>query len=77
MDQNPRTVGRLNLLAGTSVDWLDQVLRPETGALARLQRAHQVKTAAKLVFGDRLYARLWALANREETAAMDAEAPVS
>lgn len=77
MDQSPRTVGRLNLLAGTSVDWLDQVLRLDTGALVRLQRSHQMKTAAKLILGDRLYARLWALANRQETAPVDAEAPVS
>jgi hypothetical protein len=76
MEEGPRTVGRLNLLAGVSVAWLEQVLRPETGALAKLQRSHQAKTAAKLVLGDRLYAKLWALANREETPATEAEALV-
>ncbi len=76
MERAPRTVGRLNLLAGTTVEWLDQVLHPETGVLSRLQRAQQVKTAAKLLLGDRLYARLWAVANRQEPDAVDAEAPV-
>ncbi len=77
MERAPRTVGRLNLHAGTTVEWLDQVLHPETGVLSRLQRAHQVKTAAKLLLGDRLYARLWAVANRQESDPVDAEAPVS
>ena len=77
MEHSPRSVGRVNLLSGTSLEWMDMVLRPETGALARLQRAHGLKTAAKLVLGDRLYAWMWALANRQETAAVEAEAPVS
>lgn len=66
MDAAPFTVGRFNLHSGTTLNWLEQVLRPETGALAKLQRADQLKTTAKRVLGDRLYARLWALANRQE-----------
>ncbi len=66
MDEAPQTVGRLNLHAGTTLEWLEGVLRPQTGTLAKLQRAHQVKSMAKAVLGDGLYARLWALSNRQE-----------
>lgn len=71
MAESPRMIGRLNLLAGTSTEWLERVLQPGTGVLAKLQRTHQVKTAAKLLLGDGVYARLWALANRQEAVASE------
>ena len=72
MDE-PRTVGRLNLHAGTTVPWLERVLDPESGALARLTRVHRVKAIAQRVLGDRAYRKLWALANREEPAGEETE----
>lgn len=68
------TIGRLNLRGDASIAWLEQLLQPASGVLARLQRAHQVKSAAKAVLGDRLYAGLWSLANRQEADPADAGA---
>ena len=76
MDLAPKTVGRLNLLGGTTVPWLEAMLHPGSGALARLQRKDSIKSLAKRALGDRLYAKVWAMANRQEAQADDAEAPV-
>ncbi len=61
-----RTIGRLNLRSGTTTAWLEQVLNPETGVLAKQQRSDRVKSLAKSVLGDRLYSMAWALGNRQE-----------
>lgn len=61
-----RIIGRLNLRAGTTTEWLRSLLRPETGVLAKVQRADRLKTAAKRMMGDRLYGGLWGLVNRQE-----------
>ncbi len=66
MEATPRTVGRLNLRGGTTAARVQQVLEPASGALARLERAERVKGLARGVLGDQLYARLWALGNRQE-----------
>lgn len=71
----PKCVGRLNLVRGTSCRWLERVLDPSTGVLTRLERTAQVKQAAKAILGDTLYARLWALGNRQETETMEAVSP--
>ena len=67
------TIGRLNLRSGTTTQWLEQVLHPGTGVLAKQQRADRVKGIAKSILGDGLYARAWALANRQEAEPADAE----
>lgn len=72
---NPRQVGRLNLQGDTTVEWLQRVLDPSSGLLARLHRADQIKGAAKRVLGDRLYARLWAAVNRAEASSTSVEEP--
>lgn len=59
-------IGRLNLRSGTSTAWLCGMLDPATGALARQQRSDRVKGMAKAVLGDGLYAKVWAIANRQE-----------
>ena len=61
-----RTIGRLNLRSGTTAAWLEEILDTGTGALAKQQRSDRVKGVAKSILGDRLYARAWALANRQE-----------
>jgi peptidoglycan/xylan/chitin deacetylase (PgdA/CDA1 family) len=67
MPAPPRsTVGRLNLRGGTNTAWLQQVLTPKSGLLARLERKDRLKSKAKTFLGDRLYARLWAVVNHEE-----------
>ena len=77
MEQKPKTVGRLNLLSGTTVEWLARVLDERSGALRTIERAAKLKAAAKDVLGDRLYARIWALGNRQEPEGPDGEAPGS
>lgn len=60
------TVGRLNIRGSMTAAWLDQLLQPETGMLRKLERQEQIKSAARTMLGDTLYAKLWALANRHE-----------
>ena len=63
-----RLVGRLNLRAGSSPSWLESVLQPETGALARLERQQRMKELAQRLLGDWLYLKLWAQLNRHNAA---------
>ena len=65
------TLGRVNVRAGTSVASLAALLRPSTGVLVKQQRISALKTGAKALLGDRLYARLWGLVNHEEQEAGD------
>lgn len=60
------TLGRLNVRGDMQPDSIAHLLEPGSRALARIARAHRLKTAAQSLLGDRLYARLWALANRQE-----------
>ncbi len=66
-------VGRLNIRSRAGVDWIAEVMRPESGRLASLQRQHRIKAALKGVLGDGLYARLWAVLNRQAAPAGVAE----
>ena len=75
MNSSPLTVGRLNLHAGTTWTWLEQILQSHTGALARLQRASQLKGMMKAVLGDVVYAKLWAFGNRQEPEPAETGAP--
>ncbi len=70
---SPKLVGRLNLVGSTSVPWLERVLDTHTGQLARLEQTARLKHAAKRLLGDRLYARLWAVVNRQEADASEPE----
>lgn len=63
--QQPRTVGRLNLVAGTTTGWLERVLDPGSGLLASLARKQRLKAGVQRALGDRLYAQLWAVVNRQ------------
>ncbi|MGC9198118.1 MAG: polysaccharide deacetylase family protein [Acidobacteriaceae bacterium] len=59
-------VGRLNLRSSVSLQDLEQLLDPDSGALRRLERQDRWKSTLKRALGDRLYARLWAALNRQE-----------
>jgi len=63
----PALIGRLNIRNGQGVDWLARVLDPSSGALEKLTRQDRWKTALKRSVGDRVYAKLWAVLNRQET----------
>jgi len=69
------TVGRLNIRGNMQPAWLAQLFSPSSSLLARLSRAHRLKAAAQSVLGDRLYALVWALANRKETDANEPSDP--
>ena len=59
-------VGRLNMRGDWTLDWIERLFTPESTTLTALARQHQVKATAKSLLGDRVYARLWALLNRQE-----------
>ena len=59
-------VGRLNIRGDMSLEWIAQVLQPESGVLRKLGRMDEVKSVAKKVMGDRLYERVWALVNKKD-----------
>jgi peptidoglycan/xylan/chitin deacetylase (PgdA/CDA1 family) len=60
------TVGRLNIRADMTLEWLEKLFEPDSGVLSSLQRQHQIKATAKTLLGDRLYEKLWAILNRQE-----------
>jgi peptidoglycan/xylan/chitin deacetylase (PgdA/CDA1 family) len=72
------TVGRFNIRGDVTVEWLNSFLNPASGVLKSVHRSHALKAAAKRLMGDRLYAKLWSVMNRQEQesdpAAQDGEA---
>jgi len=60
------TVGRLNIRGDMSLEWIAKLFQPGSKVLTSLERQYQMKTAAKSLLGDRLYAKLWAILNRQE-----------
>ncbi len=67
-------VGRLNIRGDMKIEWIADVLRPDSRALAGLGRQHKVKEAAKALLGDSLYEKAWSLLNRKEPDTGDGEA---
>ena len=65
------TIGRFNIRGDMQPEWLAELLRPASGALRRIERQHRIKSLAKSLLGDRLYAKLWALRNNKEVDAAD------
>jgi len=53
------TVGRVNVSAHRSPDWILALLRPHSSALARLRRQYAMKRSARALVGDWLYERIW------------------
>lgn len=60
------TVGRVNVRSAMTRDTLANLLHSGTGELARMARQERLKSAAKAIMGDRMYATLWSLVNRQE-----------
>ena len=71
----PFLAGRLNLRSNTSLADLAHLLDPGSGALRRLERHDRWKSVIKRTLGDRLYARLWAVLNRQEPEQAPEQAP--
>jgi peptidoglycan/xylan/chitin deacetylase (PgdA/CDA1 family) len=64
-------VGRLNIRGDMQPDWIAKLFRPQSGLLRSIERQHRIKETVKAVLGDQLYAKLWALKNRQEPEAED------
>jgi peptidoglycan/xylan/chitin deacetylase (PgdA/CDA1 family) len=60
------TIGRLNIRGDMTSQWISNLFQPGSNVLSSLERQHRLKATAKSFLGDRLYAKLWALANRKE-----------
>lgn len=60
-------VGRLNIRGDMKLAWIASLLEPGSPTLAGLERQDRIKSAAKSLLGDTLYAKLWRLINREES----------
>lgn len=64
-DPRAALIGRLNVRSTAVGPWLARLLQPATGVLAGLERQARLKSQLQAVLGDRLYARLWAVLNRQ------------
>lgn len=67
------TIGRLNIRKDMKLDWIEDLFDPSKSTLPRLERLYQVKAAAQMLMGDRMYEKLWAILNREESDTHTAE----
>jgi Polysaccharide deacetylase len=67
-------VGRLNIRGDMTLEWISQVLQPESGILRKLGRLHEMKAVAKKMLGDHLYERLWALVNKKDADTAEGDA---
>lgn len=65
-------VGRLNVRGDATLQWFENVLQPETGALASLERQYKIKATAKKLMGNGLYEKLWSVLNRKDLKNADA-----
>jgi peptidoglycan/xylan/chitin deacetylase (PgdA/CDA1 family) len=66
------TIGRLNILGDMQPEWIARLFEPDGALLNSLGKQYGRKEAAKRLLGDRLYAKLWALVNRQEPETEDA-----
>jgi peptidoglycan/xylan/chitin deacetylase (PgdA/CDA1 family) len=66
-----KIVGRFNVQGNMRPEWIAELLQPQSGVLSGLQRQDRIKQRLKSLLGDKLYAKLWALRNRQEAEADD------
>jgi peptidoglycan/xylan/chitin deacetylase (PgdA/CDA1 family) len=66
-DADASTIGRLNIRGDMTLDWLSKLFDPASPLLPGLQKQYRRKAAAKSILGDRLYEKLWAILNRQES----------
>lgn len=62
-------VGRLNIRGDMTLEWISRLFEPDGKLLGNLGRQYRMKSYAKTVLGDTLYAKLWATLNRQEAGA--------
>ena len=68
-------IGRLNIRGDMKLSWIAALLEPDSTTLDSLERQYRIKSAAQSLLGDRVYAKLWGLMNREESNTASGEAP--
>jgi peptidoglycan/xylan/chitin deacetylase (PgdA/CDA1 family) len=67
-------IGRLNIRGEMTIAWIADLFRPGSSVLAKLERQDRIKSVVKSMLGDTLYAKLWAMLNRQEPEAdLDSE----
>ena len=66
-DITARTIGRLNIRGGMTLDWIAKLFQPGSNLLSNLERQYHRKAAAKRLLGDSLYEKLWSILNRKES----------
>ena len=59
-------IGRLNIRGDCTVAWIASLFAPGSTVLPRLERQERLKAAVRATLGDRVYAKLWAMLNRQE-----------
>jgi peptidoglycan/xylan/chitin deacetylase (PgdA/CDA1 family) len=67
----PTIIGRLNILGDMQVVALRKLFQPGSPALPSLERKARLKSVAQAALGDRLYAGLWSIVNRQERKTQD------
>lgn len=72
ISQTAPLTGRVNLHTDATVAWLEELLRPGSAVLQRMERNYRVKQAAQRALGDRLYEKVWAILNRADSDAPSA-----
>jgi peptidoglycan/xylan/chitin deacetylase (PgdA/CDA1 family) len=60
------TVGRLNIRGDMQTQWIARLFAEDGKVLADLGRQSRRKDAVKMLLGDALYFKLWAMVNRKE-----------
>lgn len=58
-DASQFTVGRVNVSAHRSADWIAALLQPGSRELAKLRNQYRGKRAIRAILGDRAYEKLW------------------
>jgi hypothetical protein len=67
-------VGRMNILGDMQTEWIARLFEPGCNLLEKIGKQYRRKEMAKKILGDKLYAKLWALTNREEQDSDDKDA---
>ena len=57
-------IGRVNVRSDATIAWLENLLRPNSNLLQRMERRYHLKHAAQIALGDRLYEKVWGILNR-------------
>ena len=66
MGSEETLIGRLNIRRDMSLAWLEELFQPQSKTMSGLERQAKMKLAVRSILGDRLYAGLWSVLNRQE-----------